>query len=1014
MDSSKANSFTGFNDQFFIIENPATLPAGGSPGTLDNKEWQFGKKNSNGSTVDGLFPFGDQEDAFLPCTNCGDRNELSLSSNPSPVSVYTYRLEIQSQGSSTTNIPYFGTYPQSIPINFTEENRQIHLNGIQVKIVSEHPYFDAFYNTTLKMYKVEVRWDDYDVRNDVRWCGDIVLHPNDFNIANPSLNLKTGKTIRIDRGLSPTIHKTTAVAVLPPNDNLFTLPSVFTCETNSRFHLEDNATVLVENLSTLTLKNNSHLEVHSGAVVRIKSGSTLNLESGSFLYVHDGGKVIIESGCNFTYAKDAQITLNGPNAMLEINGKFTIGSDADFKFVTGSNPTGGFVRFGLPSNGGAPNIICGANSKISLIGADPAEKIMEVMDNTYVFPDFNLTQFTILFGKTLMGKNATVNTSHAAFTFKNDQFTALNPALLHGGLIANGQANHTIDNVEISYGKRGFTANQFDTDGSIFKMYNSNVHHCTEGLVVFNKGVYLNNTDFNLNTLVGYKQMGATLPSRTWACDFNENTVRGIWFQASGGNLTIENCNANENANTGVYFYGNGRLIVQCSNIMDNASTGIYVGPSSYLQMDNTLSNIYGSKSTVTGNPLSIQLNWARDIYLNKGRNDLVSLVPDVRLDVKGSLTKQCPANSSILNLKAAENHWNLRGSACAHSSPTTALDYNVWGTAGCNIHLIDPVPVCPPVSCVSNGGGGNGGGNQTPLIVCENCTSITTPLFQNVPLNVAIQTAISKMEATDPNQDDLVAITHFKEILQYTYTNLSEEEDWLLDLAYTKMLESFAGACSSGKISTVEANHLPVLGAKVQEVMNAASACGERFANSFTEKAWNFKFDLALIYHTVGRNESALSTINTVFNSLSADMQLLAAELKCLISAEKSVISKEEDIWEFENLVGGCPSYFKQDSPPSGEGNEGIQSRGACWVYPQPSTGQATFYIEADGTGHSLLEIFDTFGRKVGVVFDDRMELGYHYEFNFDGSALDSGIYFYRFESPTGKVSTGNLLLMR
>jgi hypothetical protein len=66
--------------------------------------------------------------------------------------------------------------------------------------------------------------------------------------------------------------------------------------------------------------------------------ANVTFNSGTSLIIHDkliieeGSKLIIEDGANFTFFDGAQIELQGPNSILEIRGKVTIGDNATFTF----------------------------------------------------------------------------------------------------------------------------------------------------------------------------------------------------------------------------------------------------------------------------------------------------------------------------------------------------------------------------------------------------------------------------------------------------------------------------------------------------------------------------------------------------------------------------------------------------------------------------------------------------------------------------------------------------------
>jgi hypothetical protein len=179
------NPFTGMSDLFDKVDY--------------NDDGEFGSGDDyqpwTAEIISGQLQFtayaaGDSKDAFK-CDGLCPKKILSLGTNPAPLPVYTYK------GNVTSTF-----YDPNYPNNFASyENRTVWLNGISVELLGENVDGNG-------AVKVKVRFDDYEVNNDVRWCGNIKLSPNyqNPNLSNYALNLMQGKTIVLDRGKSPTQH----------------------------------------------------------------------------------------------------------------------------------------------------------------------------------------------------------------------------------------------------------------------------------------------------------------------------------------------------------------------------------------------------------------------------------------------------------------------------------------------------------------------------------------------------------------------------------------------------------------------------------------------------------------------------------------------------------------------------------------------------------------------------------------------------------------------------------------
>jgi M6 family metalloprotease-like protein len=127
-------------------------------------------------------------------------------------------------------------------VNEPKDLHKIHLNGVSVEMLAQNPDGSI---------QVQVRFDDVDITNDVRWCADtIVLNPVPTTTGH-SLNLTTGNTLLLDRGLSPTRRQN---PMMFNGEKLFTSPTVLQCKDNTWFNMEPESEVVVDNGSTLLLQ----------------------------------------------------------------------------------------------------------------------------------------------------------------------------------------------------------------------------------------------------------------------------------------------------------------------------------------------------------------------------------------------------------------------------------------------------------------------------------------------------------------------------------------------------------------------------------------------------------------------------------------------------------------------------------------------------------------------------------------------------------------------------------------
>lgn len=266
--TTKPNPFTGYNDQWGRIDSNQD----GIYNAADTWQPTFQKYLGipNGSPPNPTIPvWGDNLDAF---TTTGQK--ISIGTNPSTATVYTNR--------QASNAPF----------NF--DNQTVRLNNLSVSIVN-----DNFYNETdpnaKKAFLICIKWDDKDIAQDVRWCGNITA-ANDVNdpaLRNTQINVLPNKKITLDRGLSPTKLTSTLIGTT----YYFNDP---TC-----LHLLSGSTTTLQSGASIHVINGSFLHVASGANLIIGPNATINVDATS--------QICIEPGANVTFQSQttSKIIVNG-------------------------------------------------------------------------------------------------------------------------------------------------------------------------------------------------------------------------------------------------------------------------------------------------------------------------------------------------------------------------------------------------------------------------------------------------------------------------------------------------------------------------------------------------------------------------------------------------------------------------------------------------------------------------------------------------------------------------------
>ncbi|MEM9547457.1 MAG: T9SS type A sorting domain-containing protein [Bacteroidota bacterium] len=769
-----------------------------------------------------------------------------------------------------------------------------------------------------------------------------------------------------------------------------------------RFYLISN-NVLPANNSTLKTKicneavvqidNNSTLEIGDDNTNRtahliVKNRSTLILKSGSTLKINNNSKLIIESEGILYIEPNVTIELNGSNAILEIDGYLGLANNAVF------SPSGsGHLVMGMPSSG--PKISCGANSEILLKGANPTDLILEIKDNASLRPEPGLSNLVIEDGMVLMGENSFISTANAGFKLEDLDIKGSTSNTTHKGIFVNGQSNHILNRIDLQDGLHGITAYQYWNQGALLQASNLDISNCDIGLLVYGKGTFLNTCNFHHNR-IGYQQELATFNSNAITSDFSNNDEYGVYFNNTSGDLRAQSCKFDLNGIDGIRFSGNASFAPSCGSAKNNGTTGIYLGMNSRLFMDDSYES-QGANMNVVGNPISIRAALAKDIYLDEGRNDIMSLPYNGgHRDINGTLLI---SNSSPYFKQAAENHWNNRSVPCLGKPPAYGTDYQLTGVTSVPVYFTDNFRLCPPAMCASGPGddGGDSGMNKAAL---NEITIISTKNFPGIALDQALNIAIGEMEIMDEHKDDLKALSLFYEILDYNYKALKTEELIYLDLAYARMLTTFHHACASGKISTN-----PTFGvSESNHHLQMLVACSKKMQLLVDEivETNQFLIDQALIYHTLGRHQHALKLLANINTDKSQSNQSTRQKemidyYTCMISAQNDALSGDIDFTEFEERFLQCQTEKVEKVVLSANENASSFESSEINVYPNPTQDVLNIEIPIRSYEKVNLELFDVQGR---LMINDNptiIEMDQTSDYQLNIRDLREGVYFLR-----------------
>ncbi|MGL4363284.1 MAG: hypothetical protein ACRCSG_08490, partial [Cellulosilyticaceae bacterium] len=157
------------------------------------------------------------------------------------------------------------------------------VNGITIKILS----VDA--NGT---YKLDIRFDDYEVRKSQRWCGNLLLPTGDLKSPN-ILNLKKNVILTLD--LSGTVDRITK----NPLSNTFSNITHLLIEAGNTVRVEKSAKLIVSEYSKLELSGNALIVIEKGGELRIENSAELIMNPNTRILIKKGGKLVVLADARF-------------------------------------------------------------------------------------------------------------------------------------------------------------------------------------------------------------------------------------------------------------------------------------------------------------------------------------------------------------------------------------------------------------------------------------------------------------------------------------------------------------------------------------------------------------------------------------------------------------------------------------------------------------------------------------------------------------------------------------------
>lgn len=294
------NAFCGYQDQEkFIVPKAYDTDLGNTvdsvfeDGLFSHTEnvireyTMWNKISSDGDTVRNSISFiGDSRDAFSA------HRKINMGTNPSTCNAKTYYTGNLGKARLTFNS------------NTLSNNTTTYLTGLSIEMI-------PLSNDT--SWLVKIRWDDYDITDDARWTGKIVL--------------KGAEQVNLTRGYSITLaqNRTPAQQYRNSESGYFAEPTQLTCEAGSIFTQQPQSSVILTEKSRFTLDSGATYHLGDSAQILVQSGSQFYIRWGADFHGGISSTIIVDSLGTLSVEDTAKMRRNTriivrPGGKLIVNG----------------------------------------------------------------------------------------------------------------------------------------------------------------------------------------------------------------------------------------------------------------------------------------------------------------------------------------------------------------------------------------------------------------------------------------------------------------------------------------------------------------------------------------------------------------------------------------------------------------------------------------------------------------------------------------------------------------------
>lgn len=601
-----------------------------------------------------------------------------------------------------------------------------YLNGLSVKILS--------YNSVDKTYQVQIKFDDYTVRENKRWTGYFTLKDNTSD-ANPDLIVAQGKTLTIDKSGTP--NRDTKL------NGVFVNPTVFTCDVNSHVEVQQNAIINVINESQIVFKTGSTLKLKANAQLIADNTAKIKFEPGVNIILEENAKIWIKAGAIFEMG-GANIVA-GLNSKIEIFGSFIMPNNSEFA-MSGS----GLLKFAGTSS-------FGTGGSFVLEGNDINTSLLTVSQDIL---NIKSSEFTLRNGKVYFETtNGQIKCDQAGtvLTTENVLFTGLSTQKYNNALYVVNPSQMNVSNCIFEHVKTAVFIQNLATNPAV-QFSSCSFNDFRTGISVNGGAIDMDGCSF-ANGTTGLSAINMANASSISSGMFSGLTT-GISFKGlTSSTLAVSYSTATNNTD-GLVAEGPATITTNCCNFGSISNAGVYLKSNATLVSDNC---------TFDNSKYPVLAYQAKTFDLHNGYNTLKC--SSGGLAMSGSFCA-----TTALTVDAFRNRWNSLGIA-----PRQTTDYNLKDcyTTPRTITLRDLYPQNSYTECDVPGG----------LMGMQSFGAVNTALATE--LENKLNEASALMEINNPQGNDLQAFEKLHKIVTTLKYYQTETQRALVDKAYTHLRQT-------------------------------------------------------------------------------------------------------------------------------------------------------------------------------------------------------------------------------